>query len=85
MTIDKEKSREVQAQLNRFLQAHPEDSRTREDPIQPCSDLPGSSGSDFHGLVHAQSKGERIISKTIRFSTFRELWRKLTGKGGDFK
>jgi hypothetical protein len=75
MTLDKEKSRKVQAQLDKLLKEPLEDSPIVEkDPIQPCSDLPGSRGSDFNGLVHAQSRGEKVMSKTIRFHTFKGLW-----------
>lgn len=80
-------TKEVQDQLNQYLKGEGREPSTEmgHAPIPLYPEPPESTGSDFEGLIHAESKGERIVSKTIRFHTFRELWRKLMRRGGDSK
>ena len=71
-------SKEVQEQLNRYLQGEgrePDSPVTDHGLIPPCPE-PQDEPRD-HLL---KAPGEKIASKTWRFHSLKDLWRKVIGK-----
>ena len=66
---------EVQDQLYKFLK-EPDSTEKDHVPIQP---FPEMWPSDDARRELLKAPGERVVSKTIRFNSWKELWRKIFG------
>jgi len=69
--------KEIQDQLEKLLEEAKEEAAREYPPLNPGELIPDSE-SELHKLD--EDKTAHWITWTIRFSTWKDLWRKLLGK-----